>query len=81
MFLQPGGMKAGTFDAYPSRSADPYKVRVSHSVNVVNKSGKIFMPSQGPKTTPTISIVNRNVQKYVYSISLITSIFISFILD
>lgn len=58
-------MKAGTFDPYPSHSADPYKVKVSRSVNIVNKSGKTFMPSQGPKSTPTVSIVNQNVLKYV----------------
>ncbi|KAK3091674.1 hypothetical protein FSP39_021731 [Pinctada imbricata] len=62
---KPAGMKAGTFDPYPSHSADPYKVRVSRAINVVNKSGKIFMPSQGPKTTPTVSIVNQNVQKTI----------------
>lgn len=58
-------MKAGTFDPYPSHSADPYKVKVTRSVNIVNKSGKTFMPSQGPKSTPTVSIVNQNVLKYV----------------
>lgn len=64
-YFQPAGMKAGTFDPYPSHSADPYKVKVSRSVNIVNKSGKTFMPSQGPKSTPTVSIVNQNVLKYV----------------
>lgn len=58
---KPGGAKNGTFDAYPSHSADPYKVKFPRSINVVNKSGKIFMPSQGPKTTPMVSIVNQNV--------------------
>lgn len=62
---RPGGSKAGTFDPYPSHSADPYKVKVSRSINVVNKSGKIFMPSQGPKTTPMVSIVNQNVIRTV----------------
>ena len=56
-------MKAGTFDPYPTHSADPYKVKVPRSVNVVNKSGRTFMPSQGPKSTPTVSIVNQNVLK------------------
>lgn len=59
-------MKAGTFDPYPSHSADPYKVKVPRSINIVNKSGKTFMPSQGPKSTPTVSIVNQNVLKYVF---------------
>lgn len=61
----PAGMKAGTFDPYPSHSADPYKVKVTRSVNIVNKSGKTFMPSQGPKSTPTVSIVNQNVLKSI----------------
>ncbi|XP_069124783.1 cilia-and flagella-associated protein 96-like isoform X2 [Argopecten irradians] len=62
---KPAGMKAGTFDPYPSHSADPYKIKVSRSVNVVNKTGKIFMPSQGPKSVPTNSIVNQNVMKTI----------------
>mgnify|MGYP000431849165 CR=1 FL=1 len=63
LIFQPAGMKAGTFDPYPTHSADPYKVKVPRSVNVVNKSGRTFMPSQGPKSTPTVSIVNQNVLK------------------
>ncbi|XP_078318342.1 cilia-and flagella-associated protein 96-like isoform X3 [Crassostrea virginica] len=62
---RPAGMKAGTFDPYPTHSADPYKVKVPRSVNVVNKSGRTFMPSQGPKSTPTVSIVNQNVLKTI----------------
>lgn len=62
--LQPAGCKAGTFDPYPSHSADPYKMKIHRPVNVVNKSGKIFTPSQGPKSTPTVSIVDRNVTRY-----------------
>ena len=63
--LQPGGSKAGTFDPYPSHSADPFKIKVPRSVNIVNKSGKTFMPSMGPKSTPMVSIVNQNVIRYV----------------
>lgn len=62
---KPGGAKIGTFDPYPSHSADPYKVKMPRTINVVNKSGKIFMPSQGPKTTPMVSIINQNVVKQV----------------
>ena len=62
--LQPAGCKAGTFDPYPSHSADPYKMKIHRPVNVVNKSGKIFTPSQGPKSTPTVSIVDQNVMRY-----------------
>ena len=67
-FFQPGGGKAGTFDPYPSHSADPYKVKVPRSINVVNKSGKTFMPSMGPKSTPMVSIVNQNVIRYVHTL-------------
>lgn len=62
---KPGGAKIGTFDPYPSHSADPYKVKVTRTINVVNKSGRTFMPSQGPKTTPMVSIINQNVMKSV----------------
>ncbi|XP_052264924.1 UPF0602 protein C4orf47 homolog isoform X1 [Dreissena polymorpha] len=60
---KPGGAKIGTFDPYPKHSEDPYKVKLPKQINVVNKSGKIFMPSQGPKSTPMVSIVNQNVMK------------------
>lgn len=66
IIFQPGGAKIGTFDPYPSHSADPYKIKMVRSVNVVNKSGKTFMPSQGPKSRPMNSIINQNVMKYVY---------------
>ncbi|XP_052814458.1 UPF0602 protein C4orf47 homolog isoform X1 [Mya arenaria] len=61
---KPGGAKIGTFDPYPKHSDDPYKVKVQRSVNVVNKSGRTFMPSQGPKTRPMVSIINANVMKH-----------------
>lgn len=67
-YFQPGGAKIGTFDPYPKHSEDPYKVKVARPVNIVNKSGKTFMPSQGPKSTPMVSIINTNVLKYVYFI-------------
>ncbi|XP_064613219.1 cilia-and flagella-associated protein 96-like isoform X1 [Liolophura sinensis] len=64
----PAGMKAGTFDPYPSHSADPYKVlRNTRAVNIVNKTGKTFMPTPGPKSTPVTSIVNQNVQRSINS--------------
>lgn len=60
-----GGMKAGTFDPYPSHSQDPYAVKVKRSVKVVNNSGKIFMPSPGPKSAPVSSVLNQNVIRSV----------------
>ena len=62
-FFQPGGAHSGTFDPYPSHSVDPYKVRNNRPVHVVNKTGKIFMPSAGPKSAPVSSIINYNVVK------------------
>jgi len=62
-----GGMKAGTFDPYPSHSNDPYKPKGKKAEPPVNKSGKIFMPSPGPKTAPKNSIVNQNVFRSINS--------------
>uniref|UniRef100_A0A3B4D2M2 Cilia-and flagella-associated protein 96 n=2 Tax=Pygocentrus nattereri TaxID=42514 RepID=A0A3B4D2M2_PYGNA len=59
-----GGMKAGTFDTYPSHSADPYITRKPKSVTM-NKEGKIFHPSPGAKSTPVKSIIALNVNKFV----------------
>lgn len=62
-FLQTGGMKAGTFDSYPTYSAEPYVSRKTKSA-MTNKEGKIFNPSPGPKSTPVKSIINLNVNRY-----------------
>ncbi|XP_066303456.1 cilia-and flagella-associated protein 96-like isoform X2 [Branchiostoma lanceolatum] len=56
------GMKAGTFDPYPSHSNDPYVVKQKRAVTT-NKEGKIFHPSPGPKTAPTNSVMESNVIK------------------
>ncbi|KAJ8383108.1 hypothetical protein SKAU_G00038860 [Synaphobranchus kaupii] len=61
-----GGMKAGTFDTYPSHSADPYVTRRTKSVTT-NKNGKTFHPSPGPKSTPVKSIISMNVKKAMTS--------------
>lgn len=63
----PAGMKAGTFDPYPSHSVDPFKSKMSRPMNVVNKTGKIFMPSAGPRSAPVSSILNQNVVKSINS--------------
>ncbi|XP_063045524.1 cilia-and flagella-associated protein 96 [Engraulis encrasicolus] len=57
-----GGMKAGTFDNYPSHSADPYVLRKPKPI-VTNKDGKIFRPTPGPKSTPIKSIITVNVNR------------------
>ncbi|KAF4091377.1 hypothetical protein AMELA_G00036220 [Ameiurus melas] len=61
-----GGMKAGTFDPYPSHSADPYVIKKPRSDSVsANKGVKIFHPSAGPKSTPVKSIISLNVNRFV----------------
>lgn len=61
---KPGNMHAGTFTNYPSHSEDKYKlVKFGRPVDVRNKHGKVFVPSQGPKSTPVNSVVNQNVIK------------------
>ncbi|KAG8003785.1 UPF0602 protein C4orf47-like protein, partial [Nibea albiflora] len=52
-----GGMKAGTFDTYPSHSADPYVIRRSKK----NNQEPVFRPAPGPKSTPVKSIITVNV--------------------
>ncbi|KAI5630124.1 UPF0602 protein C4orf47-like isoform X1, partial [Silurus asotus] len=61
-----GGMKAGTFDAYPSHSTDPYVIKKPKSVST-NKEMKIFHPSIGPKSMPVKSILSLNVNRFVNS--------------
>ncbi|XP_076877430.1 cilia-and flagella-associated protein 96 [Brachyhypopomus gauderio] len=61
-----GGMKAGTFESYPSHSADPYFTRKPKKATT-NKEGKIFHPSPGPKSTPVKSIISLNVNKVLNS--------------
>ncbi|KAK7922143.1 hypothetical protein WMY93_009045 [Mugilogobius chulae] len=61
--LQIGGMKAGTFDNYPSHSADPYTIRRSKSTH----QGLVFHPAPGPKSTPVKSIIMHNVNRSVHS--------------
>lgn len=61
----PAGLKAGTFDPYPSHSVDAYNVRYMRPVHVVNKSGRTFVPSAGPKSAPISSVVDYNVVKSI----------------
>nr|XP_004666462.1 UPF0602 protein C4orf47 homolog isoform X1 [Jaculus jaculus]XP_044998235.1 UPF0602 protein C4orf47 homolog isoform X1 [Jaculus jaculus]XP_044998236.1 UPF0602 protein C4orf47 homolog isoform X1 [Jaculus jaculus]XP_044998237.1 UPF0602 protein C4orf47 homolog isoform X1 [Jaculus jaculus]XP_044998238.1 UPF0602 protein C4orf47 homolog isoform X1 [Jaculus jaculus]XP_044998239.1 UPF0602 protein C4orf47 homolog isoform X1 [Jaculus jaculus]XP_044998240.1 UPF0602 protein C4orf47 homolog isoform X1 [ len=55
-----GGMKAGTFDPYPSHSADPYVIKL---VKISGKTDKIFHPPSGPKSRPIESIMILNVKR------------------
>lgn len=56
-----GGMKAGTFDPYPSHSADPYMVKSTNQIS--SKDVKIFHPPGGPKSRPIESIMTLNVKR------------------
>lgn len=60
--FQAGGMKAGTFDPYPSHSAEPYVVKYSKPITT-NKEGRIFHPPPGSKSRPSTSIMALNVTR------------------
>nr|XP_003221668.1 PREDICTED: UPF0602 protein C4orf47 homolog [Anolis carolinensis]XP_016849538.1 PREDICTED: UPF0602 protein C4orf47 homolog [Anolis carolinensis]XP_016849539.1 PREDICTED: UPF0602 protein C4orf47 homolog [Anolis carolinensis]XP_016849540.1 PREDICTED: UPF0602 protein C4orf47 homolog [Anolis carolinensis] len=59
---KPGGMKAGTFDPYPSHSTDPYIAKLPKLITT-NQQGRIFHPSPGAKSRPIRSIMAANVEK------------------
>ncbi|XP_074252823.1 cilia-and flagella-associated protein 96 isoform X4 [Saimiri boliviensis] len=61
---KPGGMKAGTFDPYPSHSADPYVTKLA---KIPGKDDKIFHPPSGPKSRPVESIMTLNVRRALNS--------------
>ena len=54
-------MKAGTFDSYPSHSADPYGDKLTSHIS--RKGAKVFHPPGGPKSRPTESIMTLNVKR------------------
>lgn len=57
-----GGMKAGTFDPFPSYGHDPYKKK-GKAYKTPKRDGNVFLPSEGIKPYPVKSIVNYNVTK------------------
>ena len=59
-----GGCKAGCFDSYPLHSYDSYTVKTAKKVTT-NSSGKLFRAIPGPKSTPTTSILTKNVNTHV----------------
>ena len=59
-----GGCKAGCFDSYPLHSYDSYTVKTAKKV-ATNSSGKLFRAIPGPKSTPTTSILTKNVNTHV----------------
>lgn len=60
VMCQIGGMKAGTFDTYPSHSADAYVARRSRPAN----QEPVFRPAPGSKSTPVKSIITVNVNRF-----------------
>ncbi|CAF1255227.1 unnamed protein product [Rotaria magnacalcarata] len=59
-----GGNKDGCFDKFPKRSdKDPFVTGSIYSQvkNEVNKHGKTYYPNKFPKTRPTDSVINKNV--------------------
>lgn len=58
-----GGCKAGCFHAFPTVSPSPFVPLYKYEKDVVNKSGKTFVPHGGPKSTVTNSIINQNVMR------------------
>ncbi|KAM4621372.1 cilia-and flagella-associated protein 96 [Polymixia lowei] len=58
-----GGMKAGTFDVYPTHSADPYGTR---RPKPTNQEARVFQPAPGPKSTPVKSVIALNVNRVVH---------------
>ncbi|CAN0051378.1 cilia-and flagella-associated protein 96 isoform X1 [Lampetra fluviatilis] len=64
-----GGMKAGTFDSYPSHSEDAYIVKRASALaggsGGTKGGGHVFRPSPGPKSTPVRSIMDANIIKSI----------------
>ncbi|XP_069833829.1 cilia-and flagella-associated protein 96 [Dendropsophus ebraccatus] len=73
----PGGMKAGTFDPYPSHSNDAYGKRLTKSATVI-KGGKTFQPPAGPKSYPIRSILESHVIKSVNPVNYKTTTLMSY---
>lgn len=53
-------MKAGTFNTYPSHSADPYTIRRFKQTN----HEPVFRPAPGHKSKPVKSIIMANVNRF-----------------
>jgi len=63
---QDGGMKAGTINRFPEYIGTKYMgLRAPYYKNVVNSSGRTFIPPESQKSTVTYSVVNYNVDKCV----------------
>jgi len=62
------GMKAGTFDPYPTHSVDEYEVKVtrkSEESASQKKRNKVFIPPAGLKSAPINSVLYQNINRSV----------------
>lgn len=57
------GNMDGFINPFPGHKDDPYKPLTNYNPikKIVNSSGKLFTPQQGPKTKPQESVINYNV--------------------
>jgi hypothetical protein len=57
------GNMDGFINKYPPHLDDPYKGKGDYKPlkRIVNNSGKLFTPQQGPKSKPQTSVINQNV--------------------
>lgn len=57
------GNLEGFFTKFPNHLQEPYNPHTDYkpSKKIVNNSGKLFTPQQGPKSKPQTSIINQNI--------------------
>ncbi|XP_069487617.1 cilia-and flagella-associated protein 96 [Ambystoma mexicanum] len=60
---EPGGMKAGTFEPYPTHSEEPYRPALTRVDTGVKEGGRLFQPPTGAKSRPVHSILAAHVVK------------------
>nr|XP_056711788.1 UPF0602 protein C4orf47 homolog [Euleptes europaea] len=59
---KPGGMKAGTFDPFPTHSSEPYVTKLPKPITT-NKQGRIFNSASTSRSRPIRSVIAANVEK------------------
>lgn len=59
----------GFFTKFPNHMQDPFHPITDYKPikKVVNSSGKLFTPQQGPKSKPQSSIINQNISVKINS--------------
>ncbi len=57
------GNMDGFLNPFPGHKENPYKPMTNYNPikKIVNSSGKLFTPQQGPKSKPQESVINYNV--------------------